>query len=182
MVDIPIRGRGRGRSCRQPGATLVASRRGPGRAFRAVRVDTPSVVVEDAVDSVAHSAIQPEAPPVQFEPWFAEQGPGQMQQGTQIVVVPSAQQIPAAPRAPDAQYATPDPPSVTPVVLPALGITPELVQLLEQLVIGAVDRQHIDIPPVIAPVAVVVPDVPLVSPTTPIVPYPILLNHDPTCG
>ena len=54
--------------------------------------------------------------------------------------------------------AAPDPPVVAPGVPLAIGITPKLVQLLEQLVRGAVERQHV--PPELVSVAPAVPDVP----------------------
>ena len=59
MADLPIRGRGRGRPRRQPAVAPIAPRRGPGRAVRAVRVDTPPVIGGYVEDSVAQSAVRP---------------------------------------------------------------------------------------------------------------------------
>ena len=44
---------------------------------------------------------------------------------------------------------------------------------------GAVNRQHVDITLVIAPVAPVVLDVPPVDPAAPVVPYPLVVQPRP---
>ena len=70
MADAPIRGRGRGRPRRQQAA---APRRGPARAVRTVRQDTPLVVVEEVAESEGQSVVQPRGPPIEFEHWFPRQ-------------------------------------------------------------------------------------------------------------
>ena len=70
MSDLSTRGKGRGRPRRQPAVAPIAPRRGPSRAVRAVRVDTPPVIGGDVEDSVAQSAVHP---------WLSEQGPTQTQ-------------------------------------------------------------------------------------------------------
>ena len=116
MTDISIRGRGRGRPRRQPAEAPSSPRRGPARAVRAVRVDTPPVVVEDVADSITHSVIQLVVTPTQFEPWFAEQGPAQIQQGAQLETAPVAQQIPVVQHVPNVQYVAQVRSVVAPVV------------------------------------------------------------------
>ena len=50
MDDLPIRGKGRGRPRRQPVVAPITPRRGPSKAVRAVKVDTPPVIREDVED------------------------------------------------------------------------------------------------------------------------------------
>ena len=81
-MDLPIRGRGRGRPHRQPAVAHVAPRRGLGRAIRAVRVDTPPIIGGYVEDSVAQSAVRP---------WVSGQGPAQTHPGAQVGAIPAAQ-------------------------------------------------------------------------------------------
>ena len=113
MADLPTRGRGRGRPRRRPAVAPVAPRRGPGRAVRAVRVDTPPVVGGYVEDSVAQSVVHP---------WLSGQGPAQTHPGAQIGAIPAAQQIPVVSQALGVPPAAPDSPAAAPDVPLTVGI------------------------------------------------------------